>query len=410
MMNSKNISTKDLILDTVFSLQSEDFFSKISLSKIAERVGISKTAIFRHFKNKDELMSEAESRLFDIVADLLLDVQDQLGEKDSTIEKVFVSVCRVVSYFMEHTTYFLYLLKLAVASQNFETRFVLEMKNRGIRELITFYSKVDETGNFVIFDKRMYVRYIYAFSRTAFILLACSKNSCSAGSVAEKAESFTTFLFNGFGHRTVSISEQRRKVLDETCRIDAENFPEENRIFLALASVIGKAGVTGITIQKLADELGLAKSSLYSYFSNKNELIRSLIAEEFSLLMDTVKEKEKAALNFYEMIYIRLRVFMTFFILRPSIIPVSGWLRLSCDTASLKEAFRSKKITGEDAEFRKLLDEKIPGEKEFSFGWFMSIPVTLYIQGRTHEFTNEDLQQAVTEVYGFIECGIIAKT
>jgi len=166
-MEKKKFSTKELIINAVISLQNENLFSKISLSHIAEKVGISKAAIFRHFKNKQDLMAETEAYVFDTIAELLLDVQNQINEKNPTTEKMLSSVCRVVSYFMENSAYFLYLLKFAIASHDFEARFIIEMRKRGVVELFTFYSSIDETGKIHIFDKKLYVKYIYAFCRVA---------------------------------------------------------------------------------------------------------------------------------------------------------------------------------------------------------------------------------------------------
>ena len=46
---------------------------------------------------------------------------------------------------------------------------------------------------------------------------------------------------------------------------------------LALASVVSEYGTAGITIERLAKKLRLAKSSLYSRYKSKNEMVESLI-------------------------------------------------------------------------------------------------------------------------------------
>ncbi|MBO6219536.1 MAG: TetR/AcrR family transcriptional regulator, partial [Treponema sp.] len=71
-LNSK--PTKELILDAAFSFLERPFFSSFSMNELAAKVGISKPAIYRHFKNKDDLLDAMENRIVDNMADLLKDI------------------------------------------------------------------------------------------------------------------------------------------------------------------------------------------------------------------------------------------------------------------------------------------------------------------------------------------------
>ena len=55
----RQINTKEKILECAFGLYEKPRMSEISLSEIAAKAGISKTAIFRHYKNKEELMEKS---------------------------------------------------------------------------------------------------------------------------------------------------------------------------------------------------------------------------------------------------------------------------------------------------------------------------------------------------------------
>ncbi|MDR2491309.1 MAG: TetR/AcrR family transcriptional regulator, partial [Spirochaetaceae bacterium] len=49
----------------------------------------------------------------------------------------------------------------------------------------------------------------------------------------------------------------------------------------AAASVIAELGPWDVTMEKVADKLGLSKSSLYSHFQNKNDMIIKVFLNEF---------------------------------------------------------------------------------------------------------------------------------
>ena len=68
--NCKKRDTKQKILREAFILCGESKSSNFSLSEVADRVGISKTAIFRHFKNKDALIVEMRHVFLDRFAEL----------------------------------------------------------------------------------------------------------------------------------------------------------------------------------------------------------------------------------------------------------------------------------------------------------------------------------------------------
>ena len=87
-------NTKEKILECAFELFKKPRFSDISLSEIAAKVGISKTAIFRHYKNKNELLETMRQRFFEALAEMFDGFEniekpyDQKGVQ-SVIDRVF---------------------------------------------------------------------------------------------------------------------------------------------------------------------------------------------------------------------------------------------------------------------------------------------------------------------------------
>ena len=49
-------STKQLILEAAFSFYRRPWDQEFSMSQLAAKVGISKTAIYRHFKNREAVL------------------------------------------------------------------------------------------------------------------------------------------------------------------------------------------------------------------------------------------------------------------------------------------------------------------------------------------------------------------
>ena len=65
------ISTRDKIIDAAFSFYRKPVFTHISLSQIAQKVGISKAAIFKHFPRKESIRQAMNARMFDGIAEVV---------------------------------------------------------------------------------------------------------------------------------------------------------------------------------------------------------------------------------------------------------------------------------------------------------------------------------------------------
>ena len=65
------IPTRDKIIDAAFSFYRKPVFTNISLSQIAQKVGISKAAIFKHFPRKESIRQAMNARMFDGIAEVV---------------------------------------------------------------------------------------------------------------------------------------------------------------------------------------------------------------------------------------------------------------------------------------------------------------------------------------------------
>ncbi len=84
--------TKERILRETLLAFSSLRFEDISLATIAKRVGISKTAIFRHFKNKQELFDTLDARVLEqvvVLRDQLLAIDRSVLSEAGYRSKVF---------------------------------------------------------------------------------------------------------------------------------------------------------------------------------------------------------------------------------------------------------------------------------------------------------------------------------
>lgn len=70
----ESIKTRSLFLEAALDVFSEKSFSEVTLSEIAERVGMTKGALYWHFKNKGDLLSK-------LIKEIFLDSEIEFAEK-----------------------------------------------------------------------------------------------------------------------------------------------------------------------------------------------------------------------------------------------------------------------------------------------------------------------------------------
>ena len=78
-------------------------------------------------------------------------------------------------------------------------------------------------------------------------------------------KSMVQMILYGISEKTKVLSENQKRELNKLCIINPETMPPKNPLFNALSEVIRKKGFPGTTVESIADEMGLAKSSLYTY-------------------------------------------------------------------------------------------------------------------------------------------------
>jgi TetR/AcrR family transcriptional regulator, repressor for uid operon len=64
--------------------------------------------------------------------------------------------------------------------------------------------------------------------------------------------------------------------------------PQSSRVLDAALTCIGRVGLTKTTLDDVAREAGCARATVYRCFSNKQQLLRALVAREAAVLRDAV--------------------------------------------------------------------------------------------------------------------------
>ncbi len=410
---AKKQSTKTLIINAAFSFYSRPCYRDFSLSELAAKVGISKPAIYRHFQNKDAVVAEMEKTFLDLLANHLKEVEE--FEKTTfrkSQDEPNIPFAKTIQFFADNPQYVNYFILQLSKRTNYEAFLSSELEKRGLTNNFSdpYFSQDLKTP--CGFSKSFFSALSFLFFIKVREKVCKEKNLVPNEDFAIKLVSFIKHGLRGAAKENSliypqEISKARMEFLNDRCKINKNDLPMEDRIFSALAAVIKKYNMSGVTIERIADELNMAKSSLYFYFDNKNELVRKLITKELSFMEEFCRENAVEARNYSEHLYITMRSELEYLILRPSIIPISGWLMQNSTDNPFVEEEEVNNIWEKRMERPlKDIDLGFPLLPETISFWAGLIPVALITIGEKHNFSTEMFFSSLDYLFRFIQNGI----
>lgn len=404
----RQVNTKEKILECAFGLYEKPRMSGISLGEIAAKAGISKTAIFRHYKNKEELMEKMREKFFEAFALMIFQLDD--SRKPYNLKGVEKAVRCVFDFCQNYPNYLSYFLQESLSD---------ELLTEGVN-MVLLDNGINVINEDVFKDKKNYVAQnmvpsFFQHTLLHFLILAfCSmKDVVKINDIERYKTKVSELIYSGLGKKKNPISEERKKELDERCKLQLESDEKSNRFFNAFVQLMQDNRSSKITVEKIAAALGMAKSSIYSFFANKNDYLMNMLFQETERVCAILKEKSAAAKNPDEAIYIMMRTQANYFAMRPQVIMLHGYFIFQEAALAPEDA---KAFEKKAAELFKSISLEGIAPKDFDFPvnnnsvlfvkWVSGLTVGFMLMGTKYNFPPEWLDFYVSTVFEMIECGI----
>lgn len=320
--------TKSDIVKTAFLAWEPDMYKSKSLSVLASYLGVSKTALYRHFKNKDAIVDAMFASYFnDYFVHIKPKFEEALNEKDE-IKGFFILMRGITQFYAQNKQSFTFSLCELHDYRNDSSKKVrTQMENWGI-----------ELKKLPYFLSREHYFMIAQLSATVAVFM-------------------TATLFYHSGIETLNEKEMQH-LLDRTEHqisyglgfskeeLDAVNYDEldemishllpsdaavEDNLLKAVANAIAQAGSKDASMGMVAKYAGLSKSGLYSHFKSKEDMLRQFFTTEFEKILgdleaspETVFPKaEKPA----EQLYLLSASTIRYLQAKPEIMIALDWIR-----------------------------------------------------------------------------------
>jgi len=317
--------TKIEIIEAAFKVWGCNFYMKTSLSQLAGVLGVSKPALYRHFKNKQALNAAmTEHFLNDFAGAIRSDFEQAMLAKDAD-EGVYTIIKSIAGYFARNV-YALIFSLMNIYERNLDRLTIAEsMKSRGV-DMETIQHIIDKKYD----AKPESVQMIFAtltFFMSHFHKIGKSLEKEPAN---EEIENIINSIFktikNGIGFTAEKAALDFEKLEKQAEGITLKTEPEP--FFKAVAEAVAAAGPWDVSMEMVAKRLGLSKSSLYGHFKNRKDMLRRLFLSEFRRIMEYARQGIRLSADTAEQLYLGIFSIAVYLRSRPEILIAIGWIRL----------------------------------------------------------------------------------
>jgi len=311
------------IIDTAFKVWGRNFYRKTSLSQLAAELKVSKTALYRHFDNKQALTTAMTECFFDDFSISICNDFKNAREKDAD-EGIFTLIQCISGYFVRNVFSLVFFL-MNIYDRNLNKKTITESLISRNVDMDTFQTVIEKKYKTepavvqLIFATMIF--FISNFHKTKVF----PEQPASDAEINKMISVINKIIMHGLGYsaENTAIDFNKLEIKAEETAVKTEPQP----FFRAVAEAVAEAGPWDVSMDMVAKKLGLSKSSLYGHFKNKKDMLRRLFVSEFERIIEFAKQGIKLSSSTTEQLYLGLFSIAVYLRSRPEILIVMGWIR-----------------------------------------------------------------------------------
>lgn len=315
--------TKNDIVKAAFSAWEPDVYKSKSLSVLASYLGVSKTALYRHFENKDAIVDAMFASFFDdYFAHIQPKFEEALKEQDE-IKGFFILVRGITEFYARNRQAFMFsLCQLHEYRKDPSKNMKLQLEQWGIDlQKLPYFASRENYFMIVQLSSTIAVFMTAMFFHHSKIQ---NLNEKEIQNLLDRTEHQISYGL-GFTEKELdSINYDELNAL--ISRAISSEMGGDNNLLKAVANAIAQAGPKDTSMEMVAKHAGLSKSGLYSHFKSKEDMLRQFFTAEFEKIYGDFKafpntEKPEAEL------YLLVGSSISYLQARPEIMIALDWIR-----------------------------------------------------------------------------------
>jgi AcrR family transcriptional regulator len=317
--------TRNDIIKAAFKVWGRELYQTTSLSHLTRELGVSKPALYRHFKNKQDLINVMHSAFYDDFAAFLSSKYDEVFKIKNKTSRCFYLNQLVTEYYIRNRDLFVFSLIQVYMGRNLKNSGE-ELRLRGIN-LEKIVDKKD-------IQPDLYPPVLRLTATTTLFWIALfhrfdyQPDEEPGEELIQRAlDSVKELIAGGLGLAPEKVDAIDYAALESHASLMVYEDTEENKLLRAVAGAVAEAGPWNASMEMVARRSGLSKSGLYAHFKSKQEMIARLFITEFERIVNYARMNIKGTETPEEQLYLVIISIVYYLRSRPEILTAMDWLK-----------------------------------------------------------------------------------
>jgi AcrR family transcriptional regulator len=317
--------TKTEIIDAAFKVWGREFYLYTSLSQVARELGVSKPALYRHFRNKQALLDAMAGRFFDDFAAWIRPVcatAMQNGDSGAVIAAIIRSSAE---YYARNVDMYIFSLVKTYDGRTGPLSAGEQLRARGV-DMGEMHRLIKQDYSFqplimgLLFATLIFCMAHFHKREKSF------EQTPSEAAIADVIASANAIVESGLGFSRGEIDALDYAALERRVAGTVGGI-EDDPLLRAVAEAVAEAGPWEASMEQVARRSGLSKSSLYGHFKNKQDMLRQLFMTEFTRIIGFARQGIELSALVPEQLYLGIFSITAYLRSRPQILVAIDWIR-----------------------------------------------------------------------------------
>jgi len=315
--------TNDDIIKAAFKVWGRDLYRTTSLAEIAQELGVSKPALYRHFKDKNALLDAMHTAFFDDCALFLKKGCEHADAAASSQEAYLAFINTIAEYYIRNKEAFIF-SHILVYNCHERKNTVEELKTRGINFKHSVFE--NKAGSYPAKMQLLLVTAVFCVANFHYEYFKTDRipNEEAIKAALERIEDLIKKGLKMDGRKISALDYER---LEKQASGFVGKNKEDNALLKAVAEAVAEAGPWDASMEMVAKRSGLSKSGLYAHFKNKQDMLAQLFITEFSKIVNFAKAQIETTTIHEEQLYLAIISIVYYLRSRPEIFVAMDWLK-----------------------------------------------------------------------------------
>ena len=403
--------TRENIIKAAFRVWGRELYLSTSLAGLAKELGVSKAALYRHFRNKDAILDAMYDHFFDDYAAFIKKEYDRALGTPDFLESAAILTRIIVEYHLRNINAFIFSLMRVYGDRKIETAGEA-LRRRGL-DMSRFRPRNETAPVYPSLFQ------MFAATLTFGVAIFHKRRQTAKGDWTEKSPAEAEIramigvveekIMGGLGLQEELLEALDFEALEKKIPRSQLAAFEDSDLLKAVAETVAEAGPWNASLDMIARRSGLSKSGLYAHFRSKQDMLRSFFMTEFERMIRYAEEGIAASKAPPEQFYLALVSLADYLRSRPEILMAVDWLRTRRLDLELEIPVRIYRLFS-DIRLPGVGPVPIPGEEgpetEYTSQWILFLIINTLMHRPPGMGFSEVPNAGIRRLYRFICLGI----